>query len=128
MSSKKPQSAPHYGIVWERNVLLIKREFLLIISGNRLSRDLIATENVDETEAIIDSRPLSHVSNDIDDNLPLLANHFLVVAHLSTLQQQPSRKLLLVKCPTNPGSEQNIALTASGGVYTKSTPGSHQKD
>ena len=63
--------------MWERLVSLIKRAFLLNLGSDRLSRDLFATI-VAETEAILNSRPLTHVSSDLDDDLPLTPNHFLM--------------------------------------------------
>ena len=72
-----PPAAPHFGRVWERLVSLIKRAFLLNFGSDRLSRDLFATI-VAETEAILNSRPLTHVSSYLDDDLPLTPNHFLM--------------------------------------------------
>ena len=56
---------------------MIKRAFLLNLGSDRLSRDLFANI-VAETEAIINSRPLTHVNSDLDDDLPLTPNHFLM--------------------------------------------------
>ena len=72
-----PPAAPHFGGVWERLVSMIKRAFLLNLGSDRLSRYLFATI-VAETEAILNSRPLTHVSSDLDDDLPLTPNHFLM--------------------------------------------------
>ena len=60
-----------------RLVSMIKRAFLLNLGSDRLSRDLFATI-VAETEAILNSRPLTHVSSELDDDLPLTPNHFLM--------------------------------------------------
>ena len=56
---------------------MMKPAFLLNLGSDRLSRDLYATI-VAETEAILNSRPLTHVSSDLDDDLPLIPNHFLM--------------------------------------------------
>ena len=55
---------------------MIKRAFLLNLGSDRLSRDQFATI-VAETEAILNSRPLTHVSSDLDDDLRLTPNLFL---------------------------------------------------
>ena len=70
-------SAPHFGGVWERLVSIIKRVFLLKFGSDRLSKDLFSTIVV-ECEDLIISRPLTHISCDINDTLPLTPNHFLL--------------------------------------------------
>ena len=50
---------------------------ILNLVSDRLSRDLFATI-VAETETILNSRPLTHVSSDLDGNLLLAPNHFLM--------------------------------------------------
>ena len=65
-----PPAAPHFGGVWEGLVSIIKRAFLLNIGSDLLSRDLFATI-VALTEAIFNSRPLTHVKSELDDDLPM---------------------------------------------------------
>ena len=67
----------HFGGASERLVSMIKRAFLLNLGSDRLSRDLFATI-VAETESILNSRPLTHVSSELDDDLLLTRNHFLM--------------------------------------------------
>ena len=91
-----PQSAPHFGGVWERLVLIIKRVFLLNLGSDRLSRDLFSTIVV-ECQGLIKSRPLIHVSCDINDILPithfLLGSPFIYAPAASFCDQSNSNKL-----------------------------------
>ena len=53
----------------------IKRAFLLILGSDRLSGDQIATI-IAETDSVFNSRPQTHASNEIDDDLTLTSHHF----------------------------------------------------
>ena len=72
-----PPSGLHFGGVWERLVSIIKRVFLLNLGSDSPSSDIFSTVEV-ECEGLINSRPLTHVSCDINDILPLTPNHFLL--------------------------------------------------
>ena len=63
--------------LWERLVSIIKRAFSLNLGSDRLSRDVFATIAA-ESESILISRPLTHVSSELDDDLSLTPNHFLM--------------------------------------------------
>ena len=115
----KSSGCPHFGGVWDRLVSMIKQAFLLNLGSDRLSRDLFATI-VAETEAILNSRPLTQVSSVLDEDLSLTPNHFLmgrpfVYAPAAAFYEASTSKL------SNKSWKQKIDLTASGGVYLKST-------
>ena len=68
-----PAASPHYGGVWERKVGSLKRilDGIMVTSGRqRFDREEFATLII-EAEAIINTTPLWHVSNDPDDPRPL---------------------------------------------------------
>ena len=116
----KSSGCPRFGCVRERLVSLIKRAFLLNLRSDRLSRDLFATI-VAETEAILNSRPLTHVSSDLDDDLPLTPNHFLmglpfVYAPAAAFYEASKSKL-----SNKSWKRAKDRLTASGRVYSNST-------
>lgn len=79
-----PPGGPHFGGVWERLVQVVKRALLLNLGSARLTSEVFATI-VAETEAIVNARPLTHVSCDIKDQLPLTPNHFLLGRAFSNL-------------------------------------------
>ena len=54
---------------------MIKRAFLLNLDSDRISGDQIATI-IAETESVFNSRPQTHASNEIADDLPLTSHHF----------------------------------------------------
>ena len=66
---------PHFGGVWERLNWSTKRPLLLILGSRRLSFDIFFTINV-ETEAILNTRPLTNVAEQPDNKEPLTPNHF----------------------------------------------------
>ena len=84
MAPKYSVSTP-FGELWDQLVSMIKRAFLLNLGSDRLSRDLFVSI-VAETEAMLNSRPITHISCDLDDDLPLTPNHFLLGFHSSTLR------------------------------------------
>ena len=56
---------------------MMKLAFMLNLGSDRLSRKLFATI-VADTGAILKSGPLTHVSSDLVDGLPLAINYFLM--------------------------------------------------
>ncbi len=72
-----PPSAPHFGGVWERVVQSAKRALYAIL-GDRPTTDETLSTVMAEVEAILNGRPLTHVSVDPRDPEPLTPFHFLL--------------------------------------------------
>ena len=75
-----PPSAPHMGGAWERLV----RSSMEVMYG--LVKDLVLTDPqlytvLTEVEMIVNSRPLTHLSEDVTDFEALTPNHVLLGAH-----------------------------------------------
>lgn len=72
-----PPSAPHFGGKWEANVKSVKYHLKRII-GNQLFTYEEITTLLTQIEAILNSRPMSPLSDDPDDLSALTPGHFLV--------------------------------------------------
>ena len=72
-----PPSSPHMGGIFESMVKQVKRALKTVISDHVLPEETLRTVLV-ETEAILNSRPLTSVSDDPDDYEALTPNHFLI--------------------------------------------------
>ena len=75
-----PPSAPHMGGVWERLVRSVK-EVMTGIMGNYVLTDPQLLTLMTEVESIVNSRPLTHVSENVDDLEALTPNHILLGRH-----------------------------------------------
>ena len=75
--SFNPPGAPHMGGCWERLVSSVKRA-LRVVLGNQLVADEVLITVLTEVEFMLNSRPLSHVSNDANDPEALTPNHLLL--------------------------------------------------
>ncbi|XP_065083280.1 uncharacterized protein LOC135705459 [Ochlerotatus camptorhynchus] len=71
-----PPAAPHMGGVWERLVRSVKEALTALDDGRRLTDEILQTAIV-EAEDIINSRPLTYVSQQSDEAEALTPNHFL---------------------------------------------------
>ena len=72
-----PPYAPHFGGVWERLVRTVKRSIKGII-GEQVLTDPQFHTALCEVESIVNSRPLTSNSDDINDLCALTPNHFLL--------------------------------------------------
>ena len=72
-----PPSSPHMGGIFESMVKQVKRALKTVINDQVLPEETLRTVLV-ETEAILNSRPLTSVSDDPDDYEALTPNHFLI--------------------------------------------------
>uniref|UniRef100_A0A182VSM2 Integrase catalytic domain-containing protein n=1 Tax=Anopheles minimus TaxID=112268 RepID=A0A182VSM2_9DIPT len=89
-----PPSSPHFGGAWERMVRTVKRT-LERMQFDRLPTDAVLTSTLLEVESIINSRPLTHVPLDANEEAPLTPNHFLLGASngskpLTTVDDSPA--------------------------------------
>ena len=71
-----PKRAPWYGGWWERLIGLIKMSLKKVLGRSRVTLPVLQTLVV-EVEAILNDRPLTHVSPDFDDSVPLTPAHLL---------------------------------------------------
>ena len=72
-----PPDAPHMGGVWERLVRSVKTALRAILS-ERVVEDYTLYTLLTEVESIINSRPLTPYSDDVNDLECLTPNHFLL--------------------------------------------------
>ncbi|XP_062714303.1 uncharacterized protein LOC109417163 [Aedes albopictus] len=70
-----PPAAPHMGGVWERLVRSVKEALTALDDGRRLTDEILQTAIV-EAEDIINSRPLTYLSQSVEAEA-LTPNHFL---------------------------------------------------
>lgn len=72
-----PAAAPHFGGLWEAGVRSVKHHLKRILGNTSLTYEEMSTVTA-QIEACLNSRPISAISDDIDDLLPLTPGHFLV--------------------------------------------------
>ena len=75
-----PPSAPHMGGAWERLVRSTKEVLFGLVKDHVLTDPQLYTVFT-EVESIINSRPLTHLSDDVRDLEPLTPNHVLLGMH-----------------------------------------------
>ncbi|XP_062556858.1 uncharacterized protein LOC134221686 [Armigeres subalbatus] len=71
-----PPASPHMGGVWERLVRSTKDVLKTIDDGKRLTDEILTTA-IAEAGDIINSRPLTYVTNESDHSEAISPNHFL---------------------------------------------------
>ncbi|XP_046466690.1 uncharacterized protein [Neodiprion pinetum] len=84
-----PPYSPHFGGIWEAVVKSFKRHFLRVVGTETLTFEQLTTLAT-EIEGILNSRPLTPLSSDINDLLPLTPAHFLIGDTMTSLPQQDS--------------------------------------
>jgi hypothetical protein len=72
-----PPHAPNFGGLWEAGIKSTKHHLRRIIGDSTLTYEELATV-LSQIEACLNSRPISQVSIDPDDDAPLTPGHFLV--------------------------------------------------
>ena len=79
-----PKRAPWYGGFWERLIGLTKTSLKKILGRRYVCMETLQTI-VTEIEAVINDRPLTHVSSSIDDLEPLTPSHLLYGRKMTSL-------------------------------------------
>lgn len=79
-----PASSPHFGGIWESNIKSVKTHLARVVGNQLLTSEEMAT-TLTQIEAILNSRPLSVLSNDPTEPLALTPAHFLVMTPLKSL-------------------------------------------
>ncbi|XP_058840720.1 uncharacterized protein LOC131696193 [Topomyia yanbarensis] len=82
-----PPSAPHMGGSWERLVRSVKTAFATISTCKNPSEETFATI-ITEAEGVVNSRPLTFISLEADDQEALTPNHFLLLNSNGVVQRQ----------------------------------------
>lgn len=72
-----PASAPHFGGLWEAGVRSIKYHLKRVLGNSTLTFEEMSTVT-SQIEACLNSRPISQISDNVDDLLPLTPGHFLI--------------------------------------------------
>ena len=94
-----PPLAPHFDGSWERLFQVFKLSLYKVLGSRTLIDETLSTFTC-EIESNMNSRPLTNVSSDINDPLPLTPNHFLL--------GRPSTNL-----PSGVFSQSKVAVTKS---------------
>lgn len=82
-----PPRAPHFGGLWEAGVKSTKFHIKRVIGMNSLTFEEYYTV-LSQIEAILNSRPISPLSNDSSDPQPLTPAHFLIGQRLTTIPDE----------------------------------------
>ena len=72
-----PPTAPHRGGLWERLVRSCKKSLNVVLHNQVLTDEVLSTAFA-EVEWLVNSRPLTEVSSDVDDLDALTPNHFII--------------------------------------------------
>ncbi|GFU95142.1 DUF5641 domain-containing protein [Trichonephila clavipes] len=90
-----PPRSPNWGGLWEANVKSLKYHFKRVAGNSKFSYEELLTL-ITQIEAILNSRPLTPLSSDIDDLEVLTPAHFLIGRPITTIVE-PS----LLQCESN---------------------------
>ena len=72
-----PPSSPWMGRIWEALIKSVKRALKVVIQDRLFTDETLATLMC-EVESILNQRPLTYVSDDVNDYECLTPNHFLI--------------------------------------------------
>ena len=72
-----PPAAPHFGGVWERLVRSCKKAMYAVLRNRSITEDVLST-TMCLVEQMLNTRPLTPVSSDVNDLESTTPNHFLL--------------------------------------------------
>ena len=81
-----------FGGLWEAAVKSFKHHFVRTIGGKLLTHEQFQTF-LHEIEAVLNSRPLTLLSTDPNDLLPLTPGHFLIGSPITSFPQDDLRSI-----------------------------------
>ncbi|GFX43564.1 integrase catalytic domain-containing protein [Trichonephila clavipes] len=90
-----PHRSPNWGGLWEANIKSLKYPFKRFAGNSKFSYEELLTL-ITQIEAILNSRPLTPLSSDVDDLEVLTAAHFLIGRPITAIVE-PS----LLQCESN---------------------------
>lgn len=73
-----PPAVAHYGEIWERLIKQVKQTLMAVVKEQTLDEESLYTF-ICEVKAIINSRPLTTMSDNPSDLKPLTPNHILLL-------------------------------------------------
>lgn len=79
-----PPRSPHMGGIWEASIKNVKYHLKRVVGSKILTLEELNTL-VCQVESCVNSRPISSISDNPDDLLPLTPAHFLIEGPLHTL-------------------------------------------
>lgn len=87
-----PPRSPHFGGLWEASVKSVKSLLKKVLGNAHVIYEEMYTVLV-QVEAILNSRPISSLSNDPNDLSPLTPGHFLIGRPMTAVPDQDVEKL-----------------------------------
>ncbi|GFT81436.1 integrase catalytic domain-containing protein [Trichonephila clavipes] len=90
-----PPRSPNWGGLWEANIKSLKYHFKRVAGNSKFSYEELLTL-ITQIEAILNSRPLTPLSSDVDDLEVLTPGHFLIGRPITAIVE-PS----LFQCESN---------------------------
>ena len=107
-----PPSAPHFGGPWEGMIQTAKRTLLIILGSQKLTLEFFTTI-LAETELMLNSRPLTHVNDQPENEEPLTQTTSFYTAHSQTYHPLFLKKQIN-HCLSVPGKKSKKFRTTFG--------------
>lgn len=91
-----PPHAPHFGGLWEADVRSVKHHLRRVLGSHTLTYEEFSTL-LCRIEACLNSRPISPLTDTLDDYVPLTPGHFLIGSAI-TVNPEPSSLSINENC------------------------------